>query len=200
MLVVHVTALFDAVAGLTVAVNVAAVPPFNKLSVGWSNVTPVTKVVTVTVLDAVKLPSAVVTVIVAVPLPTGVTTPFATVATLALLEVHVTFLFDAAAGLTVAVNVPVAPPVTRFSAGISNVTPVTGVVTVTVHVAVKLPSVVLTVIVAVPLPTGVTTPFATVATLALLVVHVTALFDAAAGLTVAVNVPVAPPGVRFIVD
>ncbi|MNG05649.1 hypothetical protein D3C84_888520 [compost metagenome] len=79
---------------------------------------------TVTALVAVKPPSAVVAVIVAVPPPTAVTTPFATVATLALLVVHVTLLSVALAGLTVAVNVPVAP-VFRLSVPGFRVTPVT---------------------------------------------------------------------------
>ena len=60
--------------------------------------------------DAVKPPSAVVAVIVAVPLDTAVTTPvLLTVATCELLLFHVTFLFPAFVGVTVATSVSVAP-------------------------------------------------------------------------------------------
>src|SRR5690554_558209 len=68
-------------------------------------------------------------------------------------------------------------------------------VTVTVQVAVLLPSTVVTVIVAVPADSGVTTPFATVATVSLLVDQVTFLLAALTGVTVAFKVFVAPPAV-----
>ena len=54
--------------------------------------------------------------------------------------------------------------------------------TVTVQVAVLLPSSVVTVMVAVPALTAVTVPFCTVATLVLLLVHVTFWFVALAGI------------------
>jgi hypothetical protein len=59
---------------------------------------------------------------------------------------------------------------------------------VTVQVAVLLPSTVVAVMVAFPAATPVTTPFATVATAVLLLVHVTALLVALEGETVAVKV------------
>ena len=61
-------------------------------------------------------------------------------------------------------------------------------VTVTLHVAVLWPSTVVTVISALPAPTAVTSPFVTVATLSLLVLHVTSWFTAFAGFTSAVKV------------
>jgi hypothetical protein len=65
--------------------------------------------------------------------------------------------------------------------------------TVTMHVAVLLASWVVTVMVAVPADAAVTRPLCdTVATLLLLVVHVTALFVAFAGWTVAASVSVLP--------
>jgi hypothetical protein len=100
-------------------------------------VTPVTEVVTVTTLVAVWLPSTVVTVIVAVPFAMAVTTPEdETVATPVLLLVYVTFWFEAVEGDIVGVTVPVAPPTFNASVDGANVTPVTGVVTVIVLVAV----------------------------------------------------------------
>ena len=80
------------------------------------------------------MPSAVLTVIVAVPLAFGVTLPFeSTVATFVLLDDHVTFLFDAVDGDTVAVNVLVSPICIVALVGLV-VTPVTLVVTVTLAV------------------------------------------------------------------
>jgi hypothetical protein len=75
----------------------------------------------------------------------------------------------------------------------------TGAVTVTVQVAVKLPCTAVAVMTAAPAAIGVTTPPATVATAALLVDHVTILFVAFEGPTVAVIAPVAPPAVNAIV-
>ena len=69
---------------------------------------------TVTVLDAVSAPSAVVTVMVAVPGATGVTIPVElTVATAVLLELHITAGFVASLGDTVACNWAVAPPAVK---------------------------------------------------------------------------------------
>ena len=64
--------------------------------------------------------------------------------------------------------------------------------TVTVQFAVKPPSSVATVMVAVPALTAVTVPFYTVATLVLLLVHVTFWFVALDGCTVAVSWTVSP--------
>jgi hypothetical protein len=76
-------------------------------------------------------------------------------------------------------------------------TPVTGTVTVTLHVAVLPPSAVVTVMAAEPPPTAVTVatrpvPAVTVATPVLLLDHETALFAASAGAMVAVSEPVLP--------
>ena len=190
-LLLQVTFLFVALDGVMVAVNVS-VAPTNRLVEVLLRLTPVTGTVTVTAQVAVLLPSAVVTVIVAVPDATAVTFPeVETVATLVLLLLQVTFLFVALLGATVAVSVSVA-----FGANVSVVlfrlTPVTGTVTVTEHVAVLLPSAVVTVIVAVPAAMAVTKPdVETVATDVLLLFQVTFLFVALEGETVAVSVSVA---------
>lgn len=69
---------------------------------------------TVTVQAAVFVPLAVEAVIVAVPAAIGVTVPeLFTVATLVLLEVHVTVLFVAFDGVTVAVSVSLELPAVR---------------------------------------------------------------------------------------
>jgi hypothetical protein len=60
---------------------------------------------TVTAQVAVLLPSAVVTVMVALPSATALIVPPDTIATVVLLLLHVTFLFVALEGATVAVNV-----------------------------------------------------------------------------------------------
>jgi hypothetical protein len=110
------------------------------LAVTLENVTAIVVVVTVTAQVAVLFPSAVVTVMVPLPAATAVTVPFDTVAILLLLEVHVTFLFVALAGATVAVNVSVLP--TRIVVDVLlSVTPVTEMgETVTAQVAVLFPS------------------------------------------------------------
>ncbi|GHU98379.1 hypothetical protein FACS1894211_02030 [Clostridia bacterium] len=166
-------ALFVALLGATVAVKVKSPPVVNVLFVSF-NVTPVTETVigagafTVTVQVAVLLPSVVVTVIVAVPAETAVTVPFDTVAIELLEDVQDIALFVALLGATVAVKVKSLPVVNVLFVSF-NVTPVTetvigvGAFTVTVQVAVLLPSVVVTVIVAVPAETAVTVPFDTVA-------------------------------------
>ena len=204
LLLDHVTALFVAVLGATTAISVPVLPSSIE-SVVASSDTPVTDTVggggggaavTVTVAVAGKLPSAVVTVMVAVPAATAVTTPVGeTVATAPLDVAHVTDWFVAVMGKTLAVSVPVVPATSDSEPGVS-VTPVTGIVaavTVTVAVAGKLPSLVVTVMIAVPAATADTTPVAeTVATAGSDVDHVTALFEAVAGKTVSVSVPVVP--------
>ena len=134
------------------------------------------------------------TVIVAVPADFAVTTPFDTVATFVFELLHVTDLFVALLGVTVAVNVSLLP-VSIVVDVLFKLTPVTltvGFFTVTLHVAVLLPSAVLTVIVAVPADFAVTTPFDTVATFVFELLHVTDLFVALLGATVAVNVSLLP--------
>jgi hypothetical protein len=97
----------------------------------------------------------------------------------------------------VAVRVAEEPTVPASVAGSD--TPVTGTeaaVTVTLQVAVLLPSTVVTVIIALPAPMKLTTPAAdTVATDELLVDHVTALFVAVDGLMVGVRVTAGAPTV-----
>ena len=186
--------MFAALLGLTVAVNIILFP-FTMLIVLEFNVTPLTFIgVTVTKHVAFLLPSSVVTVIVVVPTDFAVTTPeLDTVATLVLLLVHVTFLFAALLGDTVAVNVLILP-FTMLIVLELKVTPLTLIgVTVTSHVAFLLPSSVVTVIVAVPTDFAVITPVEdTVATLVLLLVHVTFLFSASLGDTAAFKDTVIP--------
>ena len=122
---------------------------------------------TVTVQLAVLLPSAVLTVMVAFPAPLAVTVPLLTVATFEFEVVQLTVLFVALLGVTVAVKEDVLPVVSERLV-LFRETPVTlttGSVTITVQLAVLLPSAVLTVIVALPAPLAVTVPLLTVATL-----------------------------------
>ena len=64
--------------------------------------------------------------------------PFSTVATELLFELHVTFLFVASAGETVAVNSALAP-LTKGNSVCERVTPVTGTITVTSHLSISSP-------------------------------------------------------------
>ncbi len=188
---VQMTPLLVASEGETVATNVAVLPTC-KVNEEEFRDTPVTETVeafTVTEQVAVLPPSAVLAVIVAVPAFFAVTSPSEdTVATEVLLDVHVTSLLDALEGLTVAVNHVVSPTVMERLEG-ESVTLVTGTdFTVTEQEAVLLPSAVVTVILAVPILFAVTVPSeATEATSGLLDVHVTSLFVAFEGLTVAVS-------------
>ena len=202
LLETQVTVLFVAFAGATVAVSVA-VPPTVTVAVGGVTLTPVTGTlmgVTVTTEEEVKPPLCVVAVTVAEPKATPVTTPDELTVTIAgLLEAHVTVLFVAFAGATVAVKVAVAfKPI--LTVGGVTVTPVVGIllpgVTMTEEEAVKPPTCVVAVIVLEPTATPVTTPEAlTVAATGLLEVQVTVVFVAFEGLTVAVNVVVVPTAI-----
>jgi len=158
LLLLHVTALYVASVGKTVAVNVSFVPDASDKVVLLS-VTLTTGMETVTAQLAVLLPSAVVAVTVAFPPDRAVTTPLAfTEATAGLLLVHDTFLFVALEGVIVGIRVSVAPTVSVVL-GLS-VTPVTATVagvTVTLTLAESFPSGVATVIVASPGPTAFTT-------------------------------------------
>ena len=157
--------------------------------------TPVTDTIgldTVTEHVAFFPPSSVVAVIIAEPAALAVTTPdVETVATDVLLEVQVTDLLVALAGVTVAVRVWVSPTVMDRDE-LLRLTPVTetiGLDTVTEQVAFLPPSLVVTLIVAVPAALAVTRPDAeTVATEALLEDQVTDLSVALEGVTVAVKV------------
>ena len=101
-------------------------------------------------------------------------------------------MFVASLGVIVAVKVSV-NPFARVREVLFRLTPVTGTVTVTVQVAVLLPSAVFTVIVAEPPATAVTFPLeSTEATDVLELVQVTLLFVASLGVIVAVKVSVDP--------
>ena len=154
LLLLQMTFLFVALSGLTVATR-SSVTSTAMVVADLFNVTPVTAtgaLVTVTVQDAVLVVSlSEVTVILAVPAATPVTTPPVTVATALLLLLQVTFLSVAVDGATVATRVFSLPlPVRRLSVNLSKVTPVTGSVTVTVHVAFSPLSCVTAIMVAVP--------------------------------------------------
>ena len=195
LLDVQVTDLLVAFDGLTVAVKVD-VSPTVRVKDDLLSETPVTLIVVVfTVIwqAEVLLPSMVVTVMVAVPAAFAVIKPLDdTVATLVLFEDQVTALFVALEGETVAVSVSDAPTF-RVNDDLFKETLVTGTVTFTAHVAVLFSSAVLTVMIAVPAALAVITPDEdTVATLVLLDVHVTDLFVALDGDTVAVSVSVSP--------
>ena len=87
-----------------------------------------------------------------------ITPDWDTVATDGLLLVHITFLFVAFDGATVAVKVILSPLIISADV-LSRRTPVTGTITVTSHVAVLMPSALATVIMVVPLSRPVTFPF-----------------------------------------
>ncbi|MNM04180.1 hypothetical protein D3C81_141670 [compost metagenome] len=76
-------------------------------------------------LEEILAPSLVLAVIVAVPSDSPVTAPLTTDATVVLLELHITFLFVAFAGATVAYSVFLPPTVTSRLAGV-RLTPLTG--------------------------------------------------------------------------
>jgi hypothetical protein len=126
---VQVTLLFVAFEGVMVAVSAVVEPRLMLTAVGETD-TPVTAtfvLVTAIWLVAVKPPLTVFTVMVAAPTLIPVTTPAAlTVATVVLLEVHVTLLFEALDGVTIAVRVVVAPCAMLTLAGETD-TPVTGI-------------------------------------------------------------------------
>jgi hypothetical protein len=175
-LLLHVTALFVALEGETVAIKIS-VPPTVRLVDALFKVTLVTETgETVMEHAAVLLLSTVVTVITALPTATPTTTPFVTVAMLELLLDHITFWLVALEGVTVAVSVS-KPPTVMLAELLFRDTLVTGTttaLTVTAQVAVLLPSAVVTVIVAFPAATPVIIPVdETVATPVLLLLHVT---------------------------
>jgi hypothetical protein len=166
------------------------------LAVTLTKVTLDVAAVTVTEQVAVLLPSTVVTVMVALPAETALTVPPDTVATDVLPLLHVTLLFVALEGVTVAVKVSEEPTV-RDSVLLFRDTPVTAtvllpLVTVMEQVAVLLPSKVVTVITALPADMALTVPLFTAATAVLLLLHHTFLFVALEGATVAVNVSEEP--------
>lgn len=110
-----------------------------------------------------------------------------TVAILVLLDFQVTFLLLAFDGKTVALSLYVFP-LTSDKLVLLSFTLFTGISIVTLQVFTNEPSTVFTVIVATPGPLAMTFPvWETVATLALLEVHISALFEALDGITFAVS-------------
>ena len=197
---VQIIALFVAFTGVTVAIKLYVAPTASS-SVSAVKLTAVTlttgAMVLVNVQVAVLLPSAVVAVIIAVPAFTAVTFPVLSTVAIALLEVvQFTALFVAFDGATVADKLYVPPTNNAFivEVKLTDVTLTTGAsATVTVQVAVLLPSAVVAVIIAVPALIAVTFPVLSTAAIALSeVVQVTALFVAFAGAIVADKVSVAP--------
>ena len=202
-LLLHVTDLSVALSGLTVAVKVSSSPSVNSAVVlsRDTDVTPTNLAFTVTSHEAVLPPSVVVTVMVAVPAFRAVTLPLATDATLASLDVHDTDLSVALSGLTVATRVS-SPPSTISREVLSRETEVTGIIlslTVISHPAVLPPSSVDTLMITVPALTAVTLPSVTVATAVLLLLHITFLFVASSGVTVAVRVNSSPTSISATV-
>lgn len=189
-LLLQVTFLLEGVVGVKVGIKVPVLPA-DSVMADFGRLMPSTGAGTLTVQVAVNPPSTVRTVITAVPPPTAVILPVAsTVATDVLLELHVTALLFASAGLMVAKIVPLVPGC-KVMLDLLSVTPVAGCRTVTVQEAVLPPSAVLAVITVVPPVSAVTLPVAsTVATAGLLEVQVTALFDAVAGSIVGIKMPV----------
>ena len=182
--------IFGSVAssGSTVAVRINFVPLTMVSSVFVvSRVIEVTGVVTVILLFASFSPAF--AVIVASPSPTAVTTPSLTVATFSSLEDQVTVGSVASSGRTVALRVALLPLIMGNSV-LSKAIEVTGVLTVTLHVASFSPA--FAVIVASPSPTAVTVPSLTVATFSLLEDQVIFGSVASSGKTVALRVAVLP--------
>ena len=149
---------------------------------------------TVTMQFATTYPPPEEAVIVAVPLETAVTFPsWSTVATLLLLDFHATASVESE-GVRVAMSW-IDPPSYKAADVRLSLMPVAGIVsemTLTLQVAVLDPSWVVTVMVALPVPTAFTVPLLTVATPMLLLVQVTILSVASAGLTVAVSERLSP--------
>jgi len=179
-LLVQATVWIDALTGAIEAISVSASPTAMRVLFLLIK-TPVTAIgLTVKTQTAVNPPSVVVAVIAALPGATAVTVPYwSTVATARSPLDHATDLFVAFAGITVAVKVSRSFG-SRPVAVLLSVKPVAGIVTITEQTATR-PSVVDAVIVAWPAAIAITAPFVTVATLVLLVLQVTVLFNALSG-------------------
>jgi hypothetical protein len=199
-LLFHITFLFVALLGKTVATKVW-LPPGERLTALVLRLTPLTGTsvaLTLTAQAAVLPPSSVVTVIVAVPAATALTTPSVTVAIEGALVSQVTLLFVALAGVKMATRVWL-PPTARLIEVLLKETEATGIsvgLTLTAQVAVLPPLSVVTVMVALPAATALTTPFVTVAIEGALLLHVTLVFFAVDGVTVAVKTA-SPPTIRL---
>jgi len=174
LLLIHVTVLLLALAGNTVAMSVS-LPPTPIEVVDLFKVMPVGLINTTVTTQVADNPLKVVPVMVAVPADTPVTTPaVVTVATPGALLTQVTVLFNALAGVMVAVNVVDSLTLMVVDEGDMLIPVGTTLVTVIDDVAVK-PFTVVAVMVAVPADTPVTSPVAlTLATAGLLLTQVTA--------------------------
>ena len=190
----HVTSRFVASAGETVAVRVRLSPTLRDASLR-SRETPVTAAVTFTVQVAFTSPSLpfAEAVMVAVPGLTAVTTPLlSTVATALSLLDHVTVLSVASEGLIVAVSVRVLPTWTSAES-LSSLISFTGLITVTLQVALWPPSLVVMVMVVAPGFSAFTVPsFSMVATSLSLVSHLMDFTAAFSGLMVGLSLMVSP--------
>ncbi len=145
--------------------------------------------VTVTLHSAVNPPSCDFAVITAVPTPVPVTFPFSsTVQMFSFEDDQITLLSVALSGVIVGIKTAVSLRI-MLSSVLSNLIPVTGITTLTVHSAVNSPSCVFAVIFVVPTLTPVTLPFSsTVAISGLDDDHSTTLSVASSGVIVADNV------------
>ena len=182
--------------GFTVAVSVSLSPSVSTSSdlLRVIEVTAITFASTVTLQVADCSPAF--AVMTADPAFRAVTLPFSTVATVASEVLHVTDLFVASSGFTVAVSVSLSPSVNTSSGllRVIEVTAITFAFTVTLHVAVLSPA--FAVMTADPAFSAVTLPFSTVATVASDVLQVTVLSVASSGFTVAVSISL-PPSVKI---
>ena len=151
------------------------------------------KSLTITLQLTLYLPSSVVAVIKAVPTPTALTLPLlSTVAILVLLLDHITFLSFASLGRTVAIKFSNSP-LFKLRTSLFNFISETEEVTVTLQLALYLPSSVVAVIKAVPTPIALTLPLlSTVATLESVLSHVTAKLVASLGEIIEFNLKEEP--------
>ena len=191
---VHVTDLFVAVSGSTVAVSVVVPLTLSDASVTLRVIDSALVATTVTLQEAERLePSEVVAVIVASPTATAVTLPLAsTVATASFDDFQVTDLLVVVAGATVALRVNVSVALSVADVLSNEIEDASVFATVILQVADLLePSAVVAVIIASPTATAVTLPLvSTVAIASFEDFHVTVLFVAVSGSTVAVSVVV----------
>jgi hypothetical protein len=147
-LLLHVTFLFEALEG-DMAAESASLPPTANVRLDLFRLTPLTEmvllpgVVTVTMQDALLVPSAIeIALIAAEPAAFALTAPLLeTVTTVVLLADQITLLFVALSGKTVALRVSLSPT-TIDRLVLLRFTPVTGTVTTPTgaHVAYKVTS------------------------------------------------------------
>ena len=194
LLLFQETVLLLAEAGPTPALSVSVLP-FRSDAEDRPRLMTLTGILTVTLQEAfAPLPSLAVQVMVAVPLALNVTLPAElTVATFVLLLFHVTALFAAAAGDTVAFKVKVLPLFSETEVRLSAILATPRLTVILQEALAPPPSLAVQVIVAVPRLLAVTMPVAvTVATLVLLLFQVTAVFVASEGAAFAQSCTVLP--------